>query len=64
MRERELGPDHLEVAASLNNLAVLLKTIDANEEAKSLYTRSIKIKELNLGSSHPQVSFLSCHPGE
>jgi hypothetical protein len=55
MRESSLGPHHLEVAASLNNLAVLLKTVGANEEAEALYTRSIQIKETVLGSNHPQV---------
>ena len=55
MRERELGPDHLEVAASLNNLAVLLKTTGANEEAETLLQRSIRIKETALGPKHPQV---------
>lgn len=55
MRERELGPDHLEVAASLNNLAVLLKTTGANEEAETLLLRSIRIKEAALGPKHPQV---------
>ena len=55
MREQELGPDHFEVAASLNNLAVLLKIINSNEEAESLFARSISIKEANLGPSHPQV---------
>lgn len=56
MREQELGPEHLEVAASLNNLAVLLKTINCNEEAETLFARSIRIKESNLGPNHPQVS--------
>ena len=55
MREKSLGPSNMEVAASLNNLAVLLKTVGANEEAEALYTRSISIKEAVLGSSHPQV---------
>ena len=55
MRERSLGPHHMEVAASLNNLAVLLKTVGANEEAEALYTRSIRIKEAVLGPNHPQV---------
>jgi len=58
MRESSLGPHHLEVAASLNNLAVLLKTVGANEEAEALYTRSIKIKETVLGYNHPQVLHL------
>jgi len=56
MRESSLGPHHLEVAASLNNLAVLLKTVGANEEAEALYTRSIVIKETVLESNHPQVN--------
>lgn len=56
MRELELGPDHLEVAASLNNLAVLLKTMNCNEEAESLFARSISIKEHTLGPNHPQVN--------
>lgn len=56
MREKALGPDHLEVAASLNNLAVLLKTAGADEEAEALYSRSIRIKEAALGPNHPQVS--------
>lgn len=55
MREQELGPDHLEVAASLNNLAVLLKTINCNEEAETLFARSISIKEMSLGPNHPQA---------
>lgn len=55
MREKALGPEHLEVAASLNNLAVLLKIAGADEEAEALYTRSIKIKEQSLGPNHPQV---------
>ena len=55
MREQELGPEHLEVAASLNNLAVLLKTMNCNEEAESLFARSITIKEHALGPNHPQV---------
>ena len=62
MRERELGPDHLEVAASLNNLAVLLKTTGANEEAETLLQRSICIKEAALGPKHPQVLLRSLHP--
>lgn len=28
MRERALGPEHPEVAAALNNLAVLLRSVD------------------------------------
>lgn len=56
IREKELGPDHVDVAASLNNIAVLLKTSGQFEEAEEMYTRSIAIKEKALGPKHPQVS--------
>ena len=56
IREKELGPDHVDVAASLNNIAVLLKTSGQFEEAEEMYTRSIAIKEKALGPNHPQVS--------
>ena len=55
IREKELGPDHVDVAASLNNIAVLLKTSGQFEEAEEMYTRSIAIKEKALGPKHPQV---------
>ena len=60
IREKELGPDHVDVAASLNNIAVLLKTSGQFEEAEEMYNRSIAIKEKALGPNHPQVP-LPCH---
>ena len=56
IREKSLHPNHAEVAASLNNLAVLLKTMGNFDEAEQLYHRSIAIKERALGQNHPQVS--------
>lgn len=61
IREKCLGKEHLEVAQSLNNIAVLLKTVGNYEEAESLYKRSIAIKEKALGQNHPQV-FGRCFP--
>jgi len=61
IREKELGPDHVDVAASLNNIAVLLKTSGQFEEAEEMYNRSIAIKEKALGPNHPQVPALPCH---
>jgi tetratricopeptide (TPR) repeat protein len=60
IREKELGPDHVDVAASLNNIAVLLKTSGQFEEAEEMYNRSIAIKEKALGPNHPQVPALPC----
>jgi len=62
IREKELGADHVDVAASLNNIAVLLKTSGQFEEAEEMYNRSIAIKEKALGPNHPQVPALFCHP--
>lgn len=61
IREKELGPDHVDVAASLNNIAVLLKTSGQFEEAEEMYNRSIAIKENALGPNHPQVLLLHAH---
>lgn len=55
VRERTVGPGHPEVAACLNNLAVLLKGVGKRAEAEALYRRSIAIKEQALGPTHPQA---------
>lgn len=55
MREAALGRSHPEVAACLNNLAVLLKTLGRYGEAEQLYGLSIAIKERCMGPTHPQV---------
>lgn len=60
IREKSLGPDHLEVAFSLNNLAVLLRHMGNFEEAEQLYNLSIAIKEKALGPSHPQARVIHC----
>lgn len=52
MRERALGPEHPEVAAALNNLAVLLRVVD---KVRSLHV---------MGFRHLQrATWLSCHLG-
>ena len=55
MREAALGKQHAEVAACLNNLAVLLKAMGRHTEAQSMYERCIAIKEQAMGPTHPQV---------
>ena len=55
VRERVLGPDHPEVAACANNLAVLLRSLGRHGEAEALYARSIAIKERAMGPTHPQA---------
>ena len=55
MREAALGGAHPEVAACLNNLAVLLKGAGRHAEAQGMYERCIAIKQQAMGPTHPQV---------
>lgn len=56
IREKKLGPDHLEVAQSLNNLANLLRSQGQYPAAQSLFERSLDIREKQLGSDHLDVA--------
>jgi len=54
--EKALGPDHPDVAASLNNLASLYKSQGQYAQAEPLYKRSLAILEKALGPDHPSVA--------
>jgi CHAT domain-containing protein/Tfp pilus assembly protein PilF len=54
--EARLGPSHLEVATSLNNLAMLYLAKDEYERAEPLYQRALAIREAALGPKHPDVA--------
>ena len=47
IRESKLGPDHPDVADSLNNLANLYADTDQYAKAESLYQRSLKIEAVH-----------------
>ena len=51
--ERELGPDHPEVAGAWNNLAGTLGDL---EEAATAYHRALAAKERTLGPEHPALA--------
>ena len=51
-----MGPDHLDVAISLNNLALLYQDQGKYAEAELLHERSLKIREKTLGSEHRDVA--------
>jgi tetratricopeptide (TPR) repeat protein len=53
MREQVLGPQHPDVANSLNNLAWLYSALGKYAEAEPLYQRALKICEQVLGPDHP-----------
>ena len=56
IRERALGPNHPEVANSLNNLASLFNDQGNTPETEPLYRRSLVIREKALGPEHPNVA--------
>ncbi|MBN2704098.1 MAG: tetratricopeptide repeat protein [Pontiellaceae bacterium] len=54
--ESSLGENHPNVAASLNNLAQLLKATNRLAEAEPLMRRALAIDEAVLGLDHPEVA--------
>ena len=54
--EKALGPDHLYVAGSLNNLAHFYKTKGDYVRAEPLFQRSLATYEKVLGPDHPLVA--------
>ncbi len=54
--EQNVGPDHPDVAQSLNNLALLYQTQGEYAKAEPLYKRSLGIWEKALGPDHPRVA--------
>ncbi len=53
IKEKALGPDHFDVADSLNNLAVLYVRMGEYGEAESHYERALRIWEKAMGPNHP-----------
>jgi len=49
---KALGPDHPDVATSLNNLAGLYDSQGKYDEAEPLYLRALEVKEKALGPDH------------
>jgi tetratricopeptide (TPR) repeat protein len=56
IREKALGPDHPDVAQSLNNLATLYYSRGRFADAEPLYKRALAIREKALGPDHPDVA--------
>ena len=54
--EASFGPDHPNVATSLNNLAGLLQATNRLAEAEPLYRRALAIDEASFGPDHPNVA--------
>ena len=64
IREKVLGPGHLDVAESLNNLAELYRSIGDYAHAAPLYKSSLATREKVLGPKHPDVMDLQASRNE
>jgi tetratricopeptide (TPR) repeat protein len=53
-----LGPEHPDVATSLNNLAALYRDQGEYAAAEPLYKRALAIRDKALGPEHPLVADL------
>jgi tetratricopeptide (TPR) repeat protein len=56
IREKVFGPNHPDVAISLNQLGVLYDTQSRYDDAEQLFKRSLAIREKTLGPNHPDVA--------
>ena len=54
--EKNVGPNHPDVATSLNNLALLYYTQGQYAQAEPLHKRALAIWEKALGPDHPDVA--------
>jgi len=54
--EKNVGPDHPDVATSLNNLAALYYSQGKYLKVELLYKRALAIVEKALGPDHPRVA--------
>ena len=61
IREQLLGPEHPDVATSLNGLANLYRNQGKDTQAEPLYLRALHIQEQMLEPLHPDVAFSFCH---
>lgn len=55
LKERELGPDHFDLAEDLFNLALLYWVVDNYSEAERMLRRSLEISKRVLGNRHRDV---------
>ena len=56
IRERELGPEHPAVAATLDNLAIVHGLLGEREREAALFERALALQERALGPDHPEVA--------
>jgi serine/threonine protein kinase/Tfp pilus assembly protein PilF len=55
-QERELGPEHSDLDANLNNLADIYRNLGQYAKAEALLKRVLAVNERIMGSDHPHVA--------
>jgi tetratricopeptide (TPR) repeat protein len=55
IREKSYGPDHPDVAESLNNLALVFQATNRFAEAEALFSRAFAICQERFGADHPRT---------
>jgi serine/threonine protein kinase/Tfp pilus assembly protein PilF len=56
LRSEALGPDHVDVASTLNSLANVHWELGEYAKAEPLHERALRIRQQRLGPSHPDVA--------
>jgi tetratricopeptide (TPR) repeat protein len=56
IRKKELGPEHLDTAESLGNLAFLYNAMGDPARAEPLYKEALEIRQKILGREHPDTA--------
>jgi tetratricopeptide (TPR) repeat protein len=56
IREKALGPEHPDVATSINNLGIVAQLQGEHASARELFARALAIREQALGPEHPDVA--------
>ncbi|WP_224364871.1 tetratricopeptide repeat protein [Hyalangium versicolor] len=56
LRQKVLGPEHGEVASTLNNLGILFQRMGKLDEALDAHTRVLALRRKALGPEHPRVA--------
>ncbi|WNG24770.1 serine/threonine protein kinase [Cystobacter fuscus] len=56
LRQKALGPEHYLVAASYNNLGIVLAEMGQFEQARASYDHALQLRRKTLGKDHPFVA--------
>ena len=56
--EKVYGPDHPDVAMTVNNLGGVLNDLGKQQEARKCFERALKIYRQKLGEDHPMTKIV------